>query len=195
MTTANIDRVRLFGSPKSSIKVSNLMSNGLSYPTAKKILRKSLIKQPGYSGTYNLSLGQQDSIISGDVNVTANVHFSDYPSGKMMTDSVQLPKISTMDGLYHGQASITKKVDEGRVRQDSMKYYTTFIRKVNEFHVNSTMKRRAAYPVLKPEPTQWQKYKKYMNMLEEDDGSFPRVSELSLRLEQDRLMKESKNRL
>ena len=37
-------RERLFGSPKTSIKVSNLMSNGLSYPAAKKIYKKSLIK-------------------------------------------------------------------------------------------------------------------------------------------------------
>ena len=32
-------------------------------------------------------------------------------------------------------------------------------------------------------------------MLEEDDGSFPRVSELSMRLEQDRMMDESRKRL
>ena len=43
-----------------------------------------------------------------------------------------------------------------------------------------------------PEPTHFQKYRKYLNMLEEDDDGFPRVSELSLRLEQDRLMDESR---
>ena len=32
-------------------------------------------------------------------------------------------------------------------------------------------------------------------MLEEEDGSFPRVSELSMRLEQDRMMDESRKRL
>ena len=32
-------------------------------------------------------------------------------------------------------------------------------------------------------------------MLDEDDGSFPRVSELSMRLEQDRMMDESRKRL
>jgi len=32
---------RIFNSPKSSIRVANLMSNGLSYPSAKKILKKS----------------------------------------------------------------------------------------------------------------------------------------------------------
>lgn len=32
-------------------------------------------------------------------------------------------------------------------------------------------------------------------MLEEEDGSFPRVSELSMRLEQDRMMEESRKRL
>ena len=76
-----------------------------------------------------------------------------------------------------------------------MKLYTTFIRKVNEFKI----KRRAAkldrYQKQKPEPTHFQKYKKYMNMIEEDDGSFPRVSELSMRLEQDRMMEESRMRL
>ncbi len=35
----------------------------------------------------------------------------------------------------------------------------------------------------------------YMNMLEEDDGSFPRVSELSLRLEQENKLKESRARI
>ena len=32
-------------------------------------------------------------------------------------------------------------------------------------------------------------------MLEEDDGSFPRVSELSMRLEADKAMEESRQRL
>ena len=68
-------------------------------------------------------------------------------------------------------------------RVTNMKYYTTFIRKVNEFNMNKTKKKREKYTLKQPEPTHWQKYKKYMNMLEEDDGSFPRVSELSMRLE------------
>ena len=76
-----------------------------------------------------------------------------------------------------------------------MKYYTTFIRKVNELNLNKTRLKREKYTLLQPEPTHYQKYKKYMNMIEEDDGSFPRVSELSLRLEQDKMLEESRRRL
>ena len=76
-----------------------------------------------------------------------------------------------------------------------MKYYTTFIRKVNELNLNKTKLKREKYTLLQPEPTHYQKYKKYMNMIEEDDGSFPRVSELSLRLEQDKMLEESRRRL
>jgi len=44
VTTASFARQQhIFGSPKSSIRMSNLMSNGLSYPAAKKILKKSPI--------------------------------------------------------------------------------------------------------------------------------------------------------
>ena len=51
-------RQRIFGSPKTSIKVSNLMSNGLSYPAAKKIYKKSLIKQRAgsqHTGAYSIN--------------------------------------------------------------------------------------------------------------------------------------------
>ena len=76
-----------------------------------------------------------------------------------------------------------------------MKPYTTFIRKVNEFSVKRRVDKLDSYKMKQPEPTHFQKYKKYMNMLDEDDGSFPRVSELSMRLEQDRMMDESRKRL
>lgn len=94
-----------------------------------------------------------------------------------------------------GQVSVSKKVDEKSVRANSMKYYTTYIRKVNEFHVNKHRQKKANYPGKALEPTQWQKYKTYMNMFDEDDGTFPRVSELSLRFEADRLYEESKRKL
>ena len=76
-----------------------------------------------------------------------------------------------------------------------MQIYTTFIRKVNELKFEKQRDRRANYEVVRAEPTRWEKYTKYMSMLEEDDGSFPRVSELSMRIEQDRMAKESRQRL
>ena len=76
-----------------------------------------------------------------------------------------------------------------------MKLYTTFIRKVNEVNVKRKTDKLDSYKMKQPEPTHFQKYKKYMNMLDEEDGSFPRVSELSMRLEQDRMMDESRKRL
>ena len=76
-----------------------------------------------------------------------------------------------------------------------MKIYTTFIRKVNEFNVLTHKNRLDQYEKLKPSPTQWEKYTKYMSLLEEDDGSFPRVSELSMRIEMDRQEKEGKRRM
>ena len=76
-----------------------------------------------------------------------------------------------------------------------MNIYTTFVRKVNEFNVKRRADKLDRYQMKQPEPTHFQKYKKYMNMIDEDDGSFPRVSELSMRLEQDRMMDESRKRL
>ena len=113
----------------------------------------------------------------------------------MATQAVQLPRIQefSMTGLK--QASISKKNDEKVARANSMKYYTTHIRKINEFHVKKLRQKKADFVEQQPEKTQWQKYKTYMNLIEEDDGTFPRVSELSLRFEADRLVEESKRRL
>lgn len=95
-------------------------------------------------------------------------------------------------GIPQTSVSVSRKADEKETRANSMKYYTTYIRKVNEFHVNKFRQKKANYPPQPAEPTQWQKYKTYMNMFEEDDGTFPRVSELSLRFEADRIYEESK---
>ena len=77
-----------------------------------------------------------------------------------------------------------------------MKFYTTFIRKVNDFSVSKRKEKRSKFEMKEPEPTNLKKYKKYMNMMEEGNGTCPRVSELSIRLEQDRLKdKKSKKRL
>jgi Asp-tRNA(Asn)/Glu-tRNA(Gln) amidotransferase C subunit len=97
-----------------------------------------------------------------------------------------------MQSFGKRHASISRQADEKRNRAESMKYYTTFIRKVNEFNVNNHNAKRAKFKIRQDEPTQWQKYKLYMNMLEEDDGTFPRVSELSIRLEQEQMFQESK---
>ena len=122
---------------------------------------------------------------------TNHVHFMDELIGSV--DPVQLPKISgSINGLTTGHASISNQVNENAVRQSSMKFYTTFIRKVTDFNVKRRTDKKDRYQLKQTEPGQFQKYKKYINMLEEDDGSFPRVSELSIRLEQDRMMDESR---
>ena len=111
-------------------------------------------------------------------------------------DPVLLPKISgSISGMASRHASVSREAKEQAVRRSSMQFYTTFIRKVNEFTVKKRGEKLSRYREKQPEPTHWQKYKKYMSMLEEDDGSFPRVSELSMRLEQDRRLDESRRRL
>mgnify|MGYP000880577743 CR=1 FL=1 len=111
-------------------------------------------------------------------------------------DIVSLPKITgSFSGFASKHASVSQEASENAMRQSGMKLYTTFVRKVNEFQVRKRSQKLDTFRMKEPEPTHSQKYRKYMNMIEEDDGSFPRVSELSMRLEQDRLMEESRKRL
>ena len=174
----------MLGSPKTSISVNNLMHNGISYPIAKKIQKKSLLK-------HHKSNLAQDSLISagsstrgspevqtGKIPYVENSKNSDYLDG-----AVQLPQISKIGALASRHASVPRNADETKLRRGGMQIYTTFIRKVNEFKVDKQRDRRAKYEVVRAEPNQWEKYTKYMSMLEEDDGSFPRVSELSMRIE------------
>ena len=188
---------RLFVSPQTSIRVSNLMKNGVSYPTAKKIQKKSLNKQQQNASIFNTRGSLQNDSIMSQASQGENsnhVHFMDELIGSV--DPVQLPKISdSISGLATRHASVSNQANENAVRRSSMKLYTTFIRKVNEFNVKRRADKLDSYKMKQPEPTHFQKYKKYMNMLDEDDGSFPRVSELSMRLEQDRMMDESRKRL
>lgn len=73
-----------------------------------------------------------------------------------------------------------------------MKLYATFIRKVDELPMSRRAKKTREQLFKQPEPTSDLKYKKYMSLVEEsvNGGSFPRVSELSVRLEQDRRREE-----
>lgn len=114
-----------------------------------------------------------------------NVHFITQgaePLG-LLSDPVNLPQISKIGALASRHASVAKNQESKQMRATGMKAYSTFIRQVNEFHISKRVLKKANYPIKNPEPTHYQKYRKYMSMIEEDDGSFPRVSELSLRIE------------
>lgn len=60
---------------------------------------------------------------------------------------VQLPKMmgGRFSSLGKKHSSMAKNADEMENKMSSMQYYTTYIRKVNEFNNNKTLRKRQKY--------------------------------------------------
>ena len=85
-TAGNLGQSKLFGSPQTSIRVSNLMKNGVSYPIAKKIQKKSLHKQQLNASIFNTRGSLQNDSIMSQVSQGENynhVHFMDELTGSV----------------------------------------------------------------------------------------------------------------
>ena len=80
------------------------------------------------------------------------MHFREDDEALMdLTAEVQLPKIGASRAKHSSlggnsrHASVSKNKDESQQWATSMKYYTTYIRKVNEMKTNLHQNRRAKY--------------------------------------------------
>ena len=78
------------------------------------------------------------------------------------------------------------KADQERVRLEKMKFYATYIRKVDEDDILKKRHLKSVSPTQLPQPGHVQKYRKFMQLLEENGDTMPRVSELSRRIEDDK---------
>lgn len=65
-TTDTEKRSKIFSSPKSNIKVGNLMSNGLSYPNARNIYKNYFVKPKIVARRHSPAINQPIKMTEGD---------------------------------------------------------------------------------------------------------------------------------
>jgi len=75
---------------------------------------------------------------------------------------------------------------QARKRTEKLQLYSTYIRQVNEFVGTPKREKHAIIKHIAPaKANHAEKYRKYLELVDEENGVFPRVSELSRHLEQE----------
>ena len=96
-----------------------------------------------------------------------SIHFDDELKTPIGTESkVTFPSIQLGSAQTTRNASVTMKADQERARLEKMKFYATYIRKINEDDIFKKKSKISTDLTVVQQPSHVKKYNKYMQLLD-----------------------------